>query len=254
MRKVVQTLRPELVVHLADPKIRGIDMPSYRKGYDISLIGSINFIEACAELSNIKKFVFLGSCEEYGYQKTPYEESAREYPVSAYGVSKLAVTKLLEALAQTIDFPSVILRPSVVYGPGQKTDMFLPALIKTLLSNERFSMTSGKQTRDYLYIKDLIEAIVQTLIISNINGRIINVSSAKPIHIADLAIKVEKLIGCGAETLLDFGKKEYRPWDTMNYCATNLLAKELLDWSPSVSLKDGLRQTIESFHSSSEVI
>lgn len=250
VRGLVQLVQPELVVHLAAAKNRSLALAEYRVGYEANLLGTLNLIEACQELTTLARFVFLGSCEEYGGQAVPFDESSRESPVSAYAVTKLAVTQFLQTLARANGFPAVILRPSIVYGPGQSTDMFLPALIRALVSGGRFGMSWGGQTRDFLYIDDLVSAVVKALDapnVPNVHGQVINVSSALPIRIDDLARKTARLIGLEAESLLDFGAQGYRPGEAMNYWAKNSLAGTLLDWVPLVSLEDGLRQTIDYF-------
>lgn len=245
--KLIQNIRPDMVVHLAAAKNRSIDMAEYRAGYETNLLGSLNLIEACQELTTLTKFVYLGTCEEYGQQPAPFNESCRESPVSAYAVTKLAVTQLLQAFARARGFPAVILRPTIVYGPGQDVDMFLSALIKSLVSGEQFEMTRGEQTRDFLFIDDMVNAIMRALEVPETLGQVINVSSAFPVRIDELARKVARLIGHGAESLLDFGARGYRQGEAMDYWASNLRAKELLDWTPSVLLEDGLRQTISHF-------
>ena len=247
VRQLVQEVHPELVVHLAASKNRTIDQAEYRSGYDANLFGTLNLIEACRELNHLVRFMFLGSCEEYGYQPTPFDESVRESPVSVYGVTKLAVTQLLQTLARAKGFPAVILRPSIVYGPGQTAEMFLPALIQTLLKGERFAMSQGTQTRDFVYVDDLVNAIVLALNAPGIQGQVINVSSAIPIRIDDLARKAARLIAPNAEKLLDFGSRPCRPGEAMNYWAKNLRAETLLGWEPHISLEDGLLQTIAYF-------
>lgn len=253
LRQLVQDTQPDLVVHLAADKNRGIDLAEYRSGYEANLFGTLNLIEACQELAAIARFVFLGSCEEYGQQSAPFDESSKELPVSAYAVTKLAVTQLLQTLARANNFPAVVLRPSIIYGPGQSEDMFLPALIKTLLSGERFGMTRGEQTRDLLYIDDLVDAILLALVAPDVPGQVINISSAVPVRIEDLARKTARMIGLETESLLDFGARDYRLGEAMNYWAKNSLAKALLDWMPHVILEDGLRQTVDHFQAAVSV-
>jgi nucleoside-diphosphate-sugar epimerase len=236
-----------MVVHLAAAKNRSVEMPEYRAGYEANLLGTLNLVEACQESTALTRFVYLGTCEEYGQQAAPFDESSREMPVSAYAVTKLAVTQLLQALARARGFPAIILRPTVVYGPGQNVDMFLSALIKSLVSGQRFGMTRGEQTRDFVFIDDMVNAIMRALVAPNIQGLVINVSCALPVRIDDLARKVARLVGTGAESLLDFGARECRQGEAMDYWASNSRAKALLDWSPNVLLDDGLRQTISSF-------
>lgn len=247
VKKMVQDLHPEFVVHLAAVKNRSLDLAEYRAGYEGNLFGAINLIEACQELTISPRFIFLGSCEEYGHNPVPFDETSRESPVSAYAASKLAVTQLLQTLARAIDFQAVILRPSIVYGPGQDTDMFLPALIKSLVSGESFPMTPGEQTRDYVYIDDVVDAILRVLTTSGLRGRVINISSGIPVCNEDLAKNTAQLIGIEAVKLIGFGARNYRPGEAMNYWADNSLALELLGWMPCISLEDGLRRTISYF-------
>lgn len=247
LRQLVQSVQPELVVHLAAAKNRGLGQADYRVAYETNLLGSLNLIEACEELTALGRFVFLGTWDEYGQHPAPFDESSRELPVSAYGVTKLAVTQLLQTLARARGFPAVILRPSIAYGPGQGTDMFLPALIKALVSGEKFRMSRGEQTRDFLYIDDLVNAIVRALDANAVQGRVINICSASPVRIDALARKAARLIGPEAERMLDFGARDYRPGEGMDYRAGNSLARTLLGWAPEVPLEAGLRQTIEYF-------
>ena len=244
---VIRRTQPNIVVHLAANKNRGVDYNAYSEAYMTNLIGSLNLIKACRELPRLTKFVFLGSSDEYGELPAPFKESDEEAPVNAYGASKLAVTELLKSLSRSIQFPSVILRPTVVYGPGQDESMFIPALVKTLIAGKNFDMTLGEQTRDFVYVSDLVEAIIKSFSATNVDGKVINISSCKPIRIDALAKMTAKLLSESAESLLVFGAKEYRLGEAMNYWADNNLAMHLLGWSPQVSINDGIKQTIEFF-------
>jgi UDP-glucose 4-epimerase len=239
----IRSLKPDYIVHLA-----AVRPSEYRVAYEQNLLSSMNLIEACQHVPTLKRFIFLGSCEEYGQQPPPFEENNRAIPVSAYALSKLAVTQLLQAVADTHGFPGVIIRPSVVYGPGQSTTMFLPSMIQSLVLGQRFAMTEGEQTRDYLYISDLVNAIVNALFSDErINGEIINVSSGIPIRICDLARMTASLFNSKAIDKLEFGSKTYRLGEAMEYWADNQRAKVLLDWSPRISLEEGLLDTIAYF-------
>ncbi len=130
VENVLADIKPDHIVHLAAAKNKGTALADYRTNYEVNLLGTLNLIDACHGLTKMSKFLYIGSCEEYGNQQVPFKESIKESPISAYGVSKLAVVNLLQALVATRNFPAVILRPSVVYGPGQDMDMFLPSLIR----------------------------------------------------------------------------------------------------------------------------
>jgi nucleoside-diphosphate-sugar epimerase len=245
VRNVIVKHNPAMIIHLAGGPTRVSEGINYRECFDINLKGSLNVIDAAFNVSNLEKFIFLGSCEEYGPIDVPFNECAREMPTTAYGMAKLSVTHLLQALAKTQKFPSVILRPSVVYGPGQKRSMFLYGLIDHLLKGQLFDMSLGDQTRDFVYIEDLLNAIMLAMLASNIGGEIINISSYVPIFIKDLAQKVAEQIDNGARSLINYGAKDYRLGEPMNYYANNSKSKAMLDWTPQIDLTQGVGRTIE---------
>lgn len=250
---LIHEIRPSYIFHLAANKARSAEIKHFRQCIDQNLIGTLNLLEACQLSSCMPRFIALGTCEEYGGAEAPYFETMREVPVSAYSCSKVAVTQLLQTFHRIHGFPVVVLRPSLAYGPGQGNEMFLPALIRSLLSGQRFAMSRGEQTRDYVYIDDVIAALMRAAVCSDATGQVINISSGEPSKIVDVTKLVVGLIGNSVETLLDIGKIEYRQGEAMNYWADRSKAKRLLGWEPSVNLRDGLAKTVEYYRSINSV-
>jgi len=247
LNEAINCVKPHFVFHLAADKTRFFgDYSAFKKSVEVNLIGTMNLVESCLRNSQVDRFIMLGTCEEYGNGKTPFYENQREMPISSYSYSKTAATHFLETLHRTIDFPVVILRPTIVYGPGQRRDMFLPALIESLLSRKVFKMTSGNQSRDYIYIDDLVEACCSA-IESDVIGKVINIGSGNTLSIRELALLVAHLIGNNADELLDFGALSERRNEIRNYSVNLGDAIQYLQWQPQVSLKEGLRLTIESY-------
>ena len=244
---LVQQVRPNIVFHLAANKARTGSVEEFRRGLEDNLFGTLNLIEACVDKPYIRRFVSIGTCEEYGHSGPHFHEEMRESPVSAYSLSKMSVTHLLQTFYRTHEFPAVVLRPSLAYGPGQATDMFLPALIQSLLNGKRFAMSEGEQTRDYVYIDDLIEALLLGSTQPEAIGKVINVSSGVPVSLKEIALLTARKIGEDAENLLDIGKKDYRPNEIMDYVASYRLAENILGWRPRTTLDDGLTATVEYF-------
>lgn len=240
----VREQNPHVIIHLAARRGETTGYFDIYECFDTNQQGSLSIIEAALEATNLEKFVFLGSCEEYGLADAPFEESKRECPSTTYGLSKLSVTHILQALYRMRNFPSVILRPSIVYGPGQRMGMFLPSLINCLLNGRSFDMSSGGQLRDFVYIDDLIEAIVLAIESANVCGEVINISSFSPVLIKDVAKEVAAQIHNSAVNLINFGAKKYRIGESMFYCANNSKSKLLLGWVPKTSLKEGIRRTV----------
>lgn len=246
---IVAEVRPAYVFHLAANKARRAEIEDFRRCLDDNLIGTLNLIEACEASSNTKRFIAVGTCEEYGGAEAPYSEAMREAPVSAYSCSKVAVTQLLQTFHRIRGFPVVVLRPSLAYGPGQGEEMFLPALIRALLTGRRFAMSRGEQTRDYVYVEDVVEALLLAAVRPAAPGEVINISSGEPTRIIEIAKLAATLIGDDAEGLIDFGALEYRVGEAMSYWADCAKAGRLLGWRPRMALPDGLTRTIEYYRS-----
>lgn len=244
---LVHQVRPDIVFHLAANKCRTGNLEEFRRGLEDNLFGTLNLVEACVNNAHIQRFVSIGTCEEYGSVPTPFHEGMRESPVSGYSLSKTSVTHLLQTLYRTHHFPVVVLRPSLAYGPGQAPDMFLPALIRSLLTGQRFAMTGGAQTRDYVYIDDLIEALLLAPTKPQAIGKVINISSGVPVLLREVAKLTARKISKDAEKLLDIGKRDYRVNEIMDYTPSRELAEKILGWRPRTSLDDGLTATVEYF-------
>lgn len=249
LNEIVSEIRPAYIFHLAANKARRAEIEDFRQCFDENLIGPLNLLEACLASPGVSRFVTLGTCEEYGGADAPYLEATREVPVSAYSCSKVAMTQLLQTYHRIHGFPVVVLRPSLAYGPGQGDEMFLPALIRSLLSGQRFAMSRGEQTRDFVYIDDVVEALLLAAVRPEAIGQVINISSGTPTRIVDVTRLAVDLIGNGVEALLDIGKIAYRQGEAMNYWADRTKAGQLLGWEPGVGLHDGMARTVAYYRS-----
>ena len=126
LKKTVFKIDPNIIIHLAYLKNRDDQSDILNHEYYLNLQISSNIIQSSRLLSSLEKFIFFGSCDEYGIQNEPYREDQLEQPLTSYGLSKLSITKMLKALYYKENFPSLIIRPSVVYGEGQETKCFYP--------------------------------------------------------------------------------------------------------------------------------
>jgi nucleoside-diphosphate-sugar epimerase len=236
---------PDVVFHLAAFKQRSTRIDDFVEALETNVLGSLHLFAAAATLPALKKIVVLGTAEEYGRNTAPFLETIREHPVSAYSYSKQSLTHLCEVLHHLHGLPAVVLRPTVAYGPGQSTDMFLPALIRSLLADTPFPMTAGEQTRDFVYVSDVVDAMLLAATAAGSAGQILNIGGGQPITIAALAHKVAALTG--KPGLLQPGKLAYRQGEVMSYSVDIAKARALLGWSPRVGFDEGLAVTIDYF-------
>jgi nucleoside-diphosphate-sugar epimerase len=235
------------VVHLAAKRIPGDDMQGFHASYEANLFGTLNLAGCVVGLGKLHRFVYLSSAEEYGRAPVPFQAGRREAPLTAYGLSKLAATQLLQALAVTHGLPIAVLRATVVYGPGQAPSMFVPALVRALVDARRFPMTTGEQSRDLIYVDDVVDGILRALVFPTASSDVLNLSANTPMTVRDVALLAAKVVGDGAQALLDFGAIPYRQAEVMEYWADNTAARAAIGWMPNVSLEDGLKQTVAHY-------
>jgi len=238
----IHDFSPDYVFHLAGSKNRTNSLTEFKSSYEINYLGTLNLFQALLNTHNLKLVTLLGTVDEYGHSVAPFKEDSHELPNSAYGLSKLSATKLALIFYHQFNLPVVVLRPSIAYGPNQGEEMFIPALIKTLLKQKPFKMTEGNQLRDFIYIDDLIGALIKVLNCSGLKGNILNIASGNSVMIKDIALKISEITDCRAN--LKIGDVPYRSSEIMDYSVDISKASTLLNWHPRTKLIVGLEKTI----------
>lgn len=247
VERAVAAAAPQVVFHLAGlTGGRGGQEGSadhLAQTYEANVAGTVGLLAALLTAApRLRRIVRTGGLEEYGRGPLPYREDQREAPVSAYSASQVAATHFADMLHRRAGLPIVTLRPALVYGAGQSTSFFIPALIGACLEGRAFEMTAGLQTRDLVYVDDVMEACVAAATVPDIEGRVINVGSGQEYRIRDVAERIVKLIGCGST--LRVGALPDAPGDLARLVCDPSLAASLLQWHPRTSLEEGLAQTI----------
>lgn len=246
VRADVRAAAPDHVAHLAAIRL-GTGLADFLPCYEANLVGTVNLTEAVLDAGGCRRFVYLGSAEEYGRAPVPFDPAAREAPLTPYGLSKLAGTQLLQALAETQGLPIAILRATVVYGPGQASRMFVPELVSALVAGRLFPMTAGEQTRDFIYVGDVVDGIIAAIGMRGRHDEALHLSSGSPVAVREVAQLAARLVGGEASSLLRLGAVETRSGEAAAYWADSSATRDLLGWSPRVSLEEGLRQTIAHY-------
>ena len=204
----------------------------------------------CKNLSNffqnkkISSFIQMGSSLEYGKLKSPHHEQMKvnqKSLKSIYAQSKLLATNYLLKLHVKKNFPCTILRLYLAYGPTQDYNRFIPIIIKSCLKNEKFPCSNGIQTRDFLYISDLIELIIKSIKNKKSKGQIINAGSGNKFKLKKVIKKIIKISHGGVPL---YGKIKLRKDEAINYYPSILKAKKLLNWQPKVNFEEGLKKTV----------
>ena len=207
------------------------------------LVGTLNIVKLIYN-QHLIKYIHLGSSDEYGNIDSSCEEKIRECPLTPYSYSKVASTYLLQMLAHSENFPSVIVRPFLVYGSNQSPNRLLPFVVQSCLKDKEFELTHGMQVRDFLYISDFIEAI-NCLIkapTDKIRGKIYNISSGESISLREVIKLIVKITGGGRP---QFGKKVARKSESHILKSTSESFRNDFDWEPKISLKEGILKLVK---------
>lgn len=195
--------------------------------------GTRNILEACLK-SNVKKVVFSSSAAVYGNADHPVREDEPLRPQDPYGQSKMEGEKLMEKYYEENGLQTISLRYFNVYGPRMNG-----GVIKAFLQNARPAITGdGKQTRDFVFVKDVVDANLIAAA-SKATGPF-NVGTGNAVSLISLADIIEKAI-----------KKKCRPVfvperknDIFYSCASTENAEKILGFCAKTSLEDGIKRTI----------
>lgn len=211
---------------------------------DMHLLALMNIIKNLKR-SKIKKFINIGSSDEYGKIDSSALELQREAPHTPYAFSKTASSHFIQMLYRNIHFPGITLRPFLVYGPLQSKERLIPYVIDACLKNQNFDITEGNQLRDFLYISDFVDAVFSTLLSDKkSNGKIFNIASGNVLSIQELVAMIQYKCDGGSPK---FGGKKLHKKESEKIVASIDMANQFLNWSPKISISDGLDLTIDSF-------
>lgn len=236
----------DCLIHLAANTGVGPSVENPRLDMECNVMGTFNALEA-ARLNEIKQFIFASSGAPAGEVTPPIHEELPPHPVSPYGASKLAGEGYCSAYYRTFGINTVALRFGNVYGPRSKHKSSVVAkFIRTALEGKTCTIFGdGMQTRDFIYIDDLISAM-QLALDKNIGGETFQIASGSERTIKELALLLQQMLNSHGITMkLAYTAK--RKGDVLRNFSDTTKAKNMLGWVPAYSLEEGLENTIKYF-------
>ena len=254
--KIMEDHKPSVVVHAAG-FVGGISYNAENPGFMLkdNLAMGLNVVEQA--LTYRSKLVMLGTvCAYPKFTPVPFKEEDlwSGYPEETnapYGIAKKTIMKMVETYHEQFGLDAVNLVPVNMYGPhdhfNTSTSHVIPALILKVLraKKDNTALTvwgDGLASREFLYVEDFAEAVVQA--IENDPGpEPINIGTGAEITIRDLVTKICDIIEFKGEIIWDKSKPNGQP----RRCVSYQRAKEKIGFEPTTKLKDGLKKTIEWF-------
>jgi nucleoside-diphosphate-sugar epimerase len=250
VRAAVMETAPDVMFHLIGDTRRARDLALYESLHAAHVTSTRNLVSAALALPRPPRFISTGTIEEYGRGPVPFVESQRESPVTPYSVTKLEGSRLVEYASREQGLPGVILRPALTYGPLKGKGMFIPDFIRAAMTTKAFKMSPGEQTRDCIYVDDVVRAYLAAATTEGIEGEIFNVGTGVETRMKDIAESLRAL--CGGDVAIEYGAYPCDPRvETMRCVMDVQKAKERLSWQPSLTLAEGLSRTVEWYLTSS---
>lgn len=212
---------------------------------EVNVTGTVNLLKACVD-AHVKRFVFASSCSVYGDTETlPNHENLMLMPLSPYAADKVAAENYVKVFHDVYGLETTRLRYFNVYGPRQKHGPYsgvISIFINRLLENKPLIIYGdGEQTRDFVNVKDVVEANMLALSKRNAVGEVFNISTGEATTINTLAKTIQKILGKTAEPVYD----EPRPGDIRHSYADISKARKSMEYKPKVQLENGLKELIK---------
>jgi UDP-glucuronate 4-epimerase len=244
MTRAFAEFAPEVVVHLA---ARAGVRPSLEQPLlyaQTNVHGTLLLLELTRK-HGVQKFVFASSSSVYGStSRVPFSEEASDpYPISPYGVTKLAGEKLCYCYSRIYKLPSVCLRFFTVYGPRQRPDLAIHKFVRFIDENQEIPFFGdGSSLRDYTFIDDIVDGIVAAMELDS-QFEVINLGNSHPISLSQLIHLLEQKLGKAAriKTL------PVQPGDMLSTHADLTKARRLLGYEPKVPFEAGIERFVSWF-------
>jgi nucleoside-diphosphate-sugar epimerase len=234
----LEQIRPHRIVHLAAAGVTEPFLP-IEQAVEANIRGTVNVLEASQKIG-VRRFLYIGTAYE-----RPAAETTRG-PGNPYVASKLGAWSFWHAFAQERGVNSIALRLFHVYGPRQPARGLIATAILAALHGEALRLTGGEQLRDFVYITDIVRALMAAVTTLDFSTQTYDIGTGVGRSVKSVVAQVFEQLGAAGYQL---GALPYRPHEEMVLVAQPEPARQDLGWSASINFEDGLAATIQAFRS-----
>ncbi|RFF27864.1 MULTISPECIES: NAD-dependent epimerase/dehydratase family protein [unclassified Wenzhouxiangella] len=238
----------DIIVHLAANTGVGRSVEDPRLDCHTNVIGTFNYLEA-ARQNKVSRFVFASSGAPIGEVEPPIHEELAPHPASPYGASKLAGEGYCSAYKHSFGLDTVILRFGNVYGPGSlhKGSVVAKFIRRAMNSQPLEIFGDGTQTRDFIYIEDLIEAVLKAATKQGIGGEIFQIATNRETTVGEMTEYLVRIMQSRGIQGIKLRNAERPPGDVRRNFSDTSKARRLLNWQSKTHLEAGLERTVDYF-------
>jgi len=209
-----------------------------------NFIGTLNVLLACRDLGT-QRLIHTSTSEVYGTALTPMiDESHPLQGQSPYSASKIGADKLAESFHCAYQVPVVTVRPFNTYGPRQSARAVIPTIITQAIAGNTIHLGNLSAIRDFTYVDDTVNGFLCAAVAKDVEGCTFNLGTGEAVSIGDLSARIIQKVGNPVQVEVDAARLRPQKSEVRRLLSNNSLARERLDWSPRVSLDDGLERTI----------
>jgi UDP-glucose 4-epimerase len=243
----------EVLVHLAANTGVALSVQDPRRDCLVNVVGTLNCLEA-ARQERTSRFVFGSSGAPVGEVEPPVHEEKAPHPVSPYGASKLSGEGYCSAYFRSFGLETVALRFGNVYGPGSDhKSSVVAAFVRRAIAGEPLEIYGdGGQTRDFIFVEDLVRAICKAATVPGIGGQVFHIATAKETTISELAEVLRRILAQHGFTRTELRNAPPRTGDVRRNFADASKAAALLGWRAEVPLEEGLDRVVRWFTQQAE--
>ena len=212
-----------------------------RRYYEVNVLGTLNLLEVCRELG-VDRFVQASTSSIYGgdVDGPVNEDSDSSRPLSPYAASKKAAEELLYSYHHLYGINVAVLRYFTIYGPAGRPDMSIFRFIRSIAEGEPITVSGdGTQQRDFTYVDDIASGTVAALGVTGYET--INLGYGNPVALNDVIRLIEKEVGKPAM----IEHQDRHQADPLMTWAEISRARNVLGWTPTVDIEEGIRRTVE---------
>lgn len=238
----------DIIVHLAANTGVAPSVENPRMDAEVNIFGTLNYLEA-ARANGTGRFVLASSGAPLAGNEPPLTETMAPRPLSPYGASKLAGEGYLSAYHGSFGVAGVALRFGNVYGPGSAhKESVVARFIKRALAGEVLEIYGdGQQTRDFVYIEDLVEAIHRAATVPGIGGEVFQIATNRESTVQEITDMVAAVVGERTGRPVQVRHGEERVGDARRNFSDVSKARRLLGYSPETDLRAGIARTLDYF-------